>query len=88
MIHLSRSGENIFEKTDSKLEIPEISGKQLRERINDEKLLKQRAKQRAATPAVARWAAPPVTAEQSQRLGARYWRKDDEDADQEKCRRS
>ena len=87
MIHRSRSGENIFEKTDLKLEIFEISGKRRRERINGAKRQKRGAKQRAAGPAVTRWAAPPVTVEQSQQLEARFSKKDGEDADREKYRR-
>ena len=77
----------MFEKTVLKLEILEISGKRRRERINDAKRQKRRAKQEAAGPAVTRWAAPSVTAESSQQLEARFSKKDGEDADRGKCRR-
>ena len=50
MIHRTRYEENEFEKIDSKQETLEISGRQLRERINDAK----RRKQYAAALAVAR----------------------------------
>jgi len=83
MIHRSGYEENIFEKIDSRPKTLEISGRQPRERISGAK----RQKQRSAAPAVARWAAPPVTAEQSQQLGVLSSRKGDEDADQERCRR-